>query len=162
MWCVEKGNVTIRPSKHDDVVYLSERLRKTDVDEIWAAVHLKPFEALVYSRKGSFLCQTVLHKTQPVAMFGVAPETTGAAVWFLASDDLDKMWLSFLKMSKMCIDRMLDESPLLFNWVDARNERSIRWLKWCGAKIEKPAPFGPDQLPFHFFSIKRSDLCVSH
>ncbi len=160
MWCAENGPVTIRPSRHDDVLYLKDRLRKSDVDEIWSSVRLSPENALIHSRKGSPLCQTVLFHGNPVAMFGVAPDINGSSAWFLSTDELDKMWLSFLRMSKTCIKMMLNEAPILYNWVDARNTRSVRWLKWCGAKVEDAKPFGPDNLPYHFFTIKRSDLCV--
>lgn len=162
-WCLERGSVIVRPSRHTDVVAIQDRLRKSDIDEIWAATHLTPREAIVFSRQGSSCCQTVLFKYSPVAMFGAA-QTKGqreaAGVWFLATDELQAMWLSFLKMSRECVLRMLDEYPLLFNWVDARNAESIAWLKWCGAELEEPKPFGPDKMLFHFFVIKRSNLCV--
>ena len=163
MWALERGKVIVRRSSHNDVLAIKDRLRKTDVEEIWASTHMKPEEALIHSRSVSSCCQTVLYKCSPVAIFGTAripdrPQVGG--VWFLATDDLRVMWLSFLRMSRECVSRMLDEYPLLFNWVDARNVESIAWLKWCGAKIEKPKPFGPDKMPFHFFTIKRSDLCV--
>lgn len=163
MWCLNQGSVIVRPTRHADVVAIKDHLRKSDIEEIWSSTHLTPEEALIQSRAASSLCQTVLHRHSPVAIFGTAPvpnRPEAAGVWFLATDDLQVMWLSFLRMSKECVSRMLDEYPLLFNWVDARNAESIEWLQWIGAKIEKPRPFGPDKMPFQFFTIKRSDLCV--
>lgn len=163
MWCLERGDVIVRPTRHADVEAIQDRLRKSDVDEIWSATHMSPRDALIYSRNGSPLCQTVLYKCSPVGIFGTCPmpnRDQAAGVWFMATDDLRGMWLSFLRMSRECVARMLDDYPLLFNWVDARNAESIEWLKWCGAKLEPAKPFGPDKMPFHFFTITRRDLCV--
>lgn len=164
MWCLDRGSVFVRPTRHGDVVAIGDRLRKADVDEIWASTHLGPMEALVMSRKASPICQTVVRGKEPIAIFGCAPEPERplvAGVWFLATDELSKIRHSFLRGSRECVQRMLKEYPLLYNWVDARNTESIRWLKWCGATLEDAKPFGPEGLPFHFFSIKRSEPCVS-
>jgi hypothetical protein len=159
MWCLERGAVTVRPSRHADVLYLKDRLRGADIDEVRALTGQTPEEALIQSRAASDCCQTVLFKGSPVAMFGTAPMTEQgrAGVWFLASDELQLMWLSFLKMSRECVARMLNAHPLLFNYVDARNAQSIAWLTWCGAKLEKPKKMGTENRPFHFFTIKKEN-----
>ena len=43
--------------------------------------------------------------------------------------------------------------PYLFNFVDARNMKSIRWLKHLGYAVGPPVPFGVAGLPFHPFSM---------
>lgn len=158
MWCMERGRVIVRPSKHSDATAIKDRLRQSDVDEIWASTHQTPEEAILYSRRISSSSHAVLLDGKTVALFGVSPAADRkgvAGVWFVSTDDIAKMWVSFLRMSRECVRRMLDEYPYLFNWVDDRNELSIKWLRWCGAKIEDPQPFGPDGAPFRFFVIKR-------
>ena len=39
----------------------------------------------------------------------------------------------------------------IYNYVDARNKKAIRWLKFVGFTIDKtPYPVGPDNTPFLF------------
>lgn len=151
----------VRPSRFSDIQHLKDKLRAADVDEVRSLTGQTPEEALSHSRRISDCCQTVLFKGVPVAMFGTAPVEMGrAGVWFLASEDLSKMWFSFLKMSRECISRMLDAHPVLYNYVDARNEQSIAWLRWCGAKFERAKKMGVENKPFHFFTIQKENLYV--
>ena len=160
-WAINRGPLLVRPTRHTDIEEIGGRLRKADVAEVWAATHLEPMEALVMSRKTSTICQTVVYAGNPVAIFGCGPDDVrpqAAEVWLLATDDLYSMRHAFLRGSRECVSRMLEVYPLLINWVDARNIKSIEWLKWLGAKIMDAKPYGPDGLPFHFFTIKRSDV----
>ncbi len=51
---------------------------------------------------------------------------------------------------------MLDLFPHLQNYVDARNEISIRWLKWLGFRFDpKPVPYGIWGLPFLRFQMEK-------
>lgn len=157
-WTMERGDVKIRPSVRSDMKRLKDRLRKSDVDEIYAFTGMRPHEAIVFSHDVSTCCQTVLLHGVPVAMFGTAPvrnDEKKAGVWFIATDELNMMKPSFLRMSKACIKTMLDIYPYLFNYVDARNTDSIKWLKWCGAELDEAKPIGYENKPFHFFTIQR-------
>lgn len=155
----EEGDVIIRRTKPSDIDHLSVRLRKTDVDEIWASHHVKPYEALREGFINSLVCLTVDYKKEPVAMFGICPvDLTGnkATIWFLASEKVNKIKNTFVKNSKKVVDFLLGFYPCLENFVDARNIKSIQWLKRCGAKISEASPFGIDKLPFHYFYFERT------
>lgn len=141
------------PSDADRLV-----LRDSDVQEIWASDHLTPKEALKLSLAKSILALTVEDQGEPIAMFGINPESilgNRAVVWLLASDGLDRIKRRFARHSRQFVQMMLEYYPFLFNYVDARNQKSIEWLKFCGAKIEDAKPYGAESLPFHFFSFKR-------
>ncbi len=150
----------VRTSNELDIDLMKNRLRKSDIDEVWASHHHTPEEALRLSFEMSALCLTVDIKGMPVAMFGIVPQTLlsdRANVWLLATDGILKVRKSFLKHCKEFIDVMLKEYSVLENYVDARNALSIRWLKWCGAVIEEAKPIGIEKLPFHYFYFGRSN-----
>lgn len=154
-----QNGVIVRRSTTLDVLYLSERLRQSDRDEVWASHHYTAWEALNLSLRSSVMSLTIEILGTPVGMFGInAPILLSdkAIIWFLASDGLDRIKIRFLKHSRKFIDMMLAFYPYLENHVDARNNESILWLKFCGAKIEVAEPHGMDQLPFHHFSFERT------
>lgn len=159
-WTMRRGPVYIRPSKFFDVGYMRDRIRQSDIDELDASFGETPEEALMNGMRDATLCQTVLLDAMPVAMFGTSPvaDKRGVGVvWFLATTDLKQMWLPFLRMSRPCVKKMLEDFDLLFNYVDARNLESLGWLAWIGADIDASAPFGRLRLPFHFFTIRREN-----
>lgn len=91
-------------------------------------------------------------------MFGYAPdETKGVgSVWLLGSEGIRADKAIFLNISEHFIALMLNAYPILFNFVDARNKSSIKWLKWLGAEIAPdPIIYGVEQLPFYFFQFKK-------
>lgn len=150
--------VVIRAAVAEDVEYLKDKLRAKDVDELWAAHRHRPGEALDCAFRGSSLIWTIERKGRPVAMFGVAPveeRVDYGCVWLLASDELEKIKTTFLRASRAFINEMLGKYPVLFNQVDNRNKVSIEWLKWCGAAMALPAPYGPDGHLFRYFEIRR-------
>jgi hypothetical protein len=138
--------------------HLKDRLRKSDIDEVWASAHYTPEQALRFSLKISLMAFTVEYHGVPVAIFGVAPDNlTGsrASIWLLGTDDINRMRITFLKESRKFIRYFLWFYPVLYNFVDDRNKKTIEWLTWCGAQFLEPAPYGYDGLPFRFFELRR-------
>jgi len=155
----DKDGITVRRAKIKDALYLSNNLRQSDVDEIWASHHITPKDALIDGVNNSIFACTVCNG-YPIAMFGIVPETilgTKASVWMLASDDLKKIKRRFAKNSRHFIDMMLEFYPYIYNHVDDRNKESIKWLEFCGAHIKSdPEPFGVEQMPFHYFYFNKA------
>jgi hypothetical protein len=155
-----KLNVEFIKAEIDHCAHIAECMRDCDIEEVWAASHQLPYEALATSLQMSPYAQTAILDGVPCAMYGVAvPDFMSdvGAPWMLATDDL-KLWsLWFLKRSVRVIREMLECCPFLMNYVDARNETSILWLKWLGFKLSDSAiPWGADGLPFHIFQKQRS------
>lgn len=153
-----KDNVMVRDSTETDIENIANNMRKSDMDEIWASHHHKPREALEKALKDSFMCLTVLRDNLPIAMFGLYVEniiSTDANIWLLATDDLVKIQYKFLKHSRRFIEMFLKFYPHLSNFVDDRNTASIKWLKFCGAKMNGTCKYGIEQLPFHYFEFTR-------
>ena len=150
----------IRESLPGDIIYLKDRLRKEEVEEIWASHNSTPEQALLGSYLISIRCFTALLNDRPIAMFGIAPETLlgeKACVWFLGTELLDKIKKSFVVLSRKFISLMLNDYPYLYNFVDFRYKKSLQWLKSCGAEISDPKPFGPEGLPFCKVVLVRSN-----
>jgi len=155
----DDGEVRVKYTELEDLDYLAENMRECDVDEVWASDNLTPLEALYGGFEESTFCCTV-ENGNPIAIFGVSSDSlfsNNAAVWLLATDQLVKIQRRFLRYSRYFIDRMLERYPYLHNQVDARNKKSIKWLKMCGAHIDEPKPFGAEQKPFRYFYFKRSE-----
>lgn len=154
-----KDGIIVRDSQLKDVLPLSNNLRQGDIDEIWASHHLRSLDALVKSYNCSLTCLTGLINEVPFSMFGCTPVEfvgTKGLIWMLATEELYTVRLEFLRYSRHFVDILLQDYPILFNYVDARNVKSIIWLKRIGAEIKEAKPHGVDGLPFHYFSFKRS------
>lgn len=152
------SEIIVRPSVQEDVSYLAEHLRQSDINEIWASNHIKPQDALEQGIDGSIYCRTA-ENGNPICIWGIAPVYIvgdSATVWMLATDDLEKYKVKFIRESRKYINEMLEFYPMLFNYVDARNLKSIAWLKMCGATMLDAQPYGVEGLPFHYFFFERS------
>lgn len=93
----------------------------------------------------------------PVAVIGVSPNsiiTGGGTIWMLGTDGLKDAKLAVLRHSRAWTQSMLQKYGELSNYVDARNEVSIRWLKWLGFTVDEAKPYGKSQLPFHRFHMR--------
>lgn len=154
----DKNGVTVRDSIKADIGYLAMNLRQGDIDEIWASHHLRPMEAVSLCYKCSMTCLTGCINEVPFTIFGCTPideKNEEAMIWMLATEKIADTRMEFLRYSRYFVDILLKHYPLLFNYVDARNVRSIVWLKKIGAEVKEAKPYGVDQLPFHYFSFTR-------
>jgi hypothetical protein len=70
----------------------------------------------------------------------------------VATDELLEYQMKFLRRSRIYIELIQQEYPLLHNVVDARNELHIKWLKWMGFKfIQLHEEYGVEKRPFYEF-----------
>ena len=149
-----------------DAEYLQDKLRQSDIDEIWASNNISPRDALIKGVKNSIYCCTICNGN-PIGIFGIVPETimgSKACIWMLSSEDIRKIKVKFLRTNREFINNMLEFYPYLYNHVDARNTASIKWLEYCGAKVNKePETYGVENKKFHYFYFdkKRRYLCAN-
>ena len=154
-----RDGIMIRSSVITDIGPIAQNMRRLDKDEIWAAQHKQPLNALMDGYRKSTLCFTVEHKGNPCAMFGVVPQSflgNKARIWLLASNELCKCRRKLLKYDRLFVKYMLSYYPHLSNFIDIRNKVSIRWLEWCKAKFEEAKPYGVEGKLFHRFSFERT------
>lgn len=142
----------------DDCLTLGNKLRKDDQAEIKALANLKGTEALILGLESSHLVNSIFTKDDVICgMFGVQGEIgKDAAVWMLASDEIEKITIPFLRQSREVVNYLNKLHPVLHNVVDARNDLHLKWLKWCGFTFINKQNIGYENKPFYTF-IK---LCV--
>jgi len=146
--------VTAQPEHLCDIC---TRVRQADVDE-FAAQGVTVESAMHTGLQISTYTWAGLRDGKVICVFGVASPSvlSGEGVpWMIGSHDLDKCAKGFLPRSRVVLNHMLDLYPHLENYVDARNTRAIRWLRWLGFKIHDAQPYGKMGLPFHRFEMWR-------
>jgi len=148
-----------RDARIEDIASLKDNLRASSVDELWAVHHYTPEQSLIWSFSNSVFIFSIVVEDEVYAMGGILrPKdilSEKASLWFLSSQKLDKVERSFLRQCKAFMKTMLDLYPVLYNYVDIRNEPAIRWLKWIGARFGDVHVFGIDNRPFVYFEFKR-------
>lgn len=153
---------TVEKAVGTDADFLAGRLRKADVEEVYASCGVGPFQALheslYLSDKDMSWC---LHLgVEPVALFGAAPlfEDVGS-VWLLGSPRIREHPLDFVKKTHEYVAKMHTRYRVLTNFVDARNMTSRRWLESCGFQaVQTIEEYGHAGLPF----IQYAHIEVDH
>jgi hypothetical protein len=155
----DKDNIRVRDSVIGDVDAMKNRLRESDVKEIWASHHHTPEEGLKLCVENSIMCFTI-ENGRPIGIFGISPTNLlgdQASIFLLSTDDLKKIEKRFLRNCRKFIDYMLSHYPYLDNYVHAENKKSIEWLKFLGATVEEAVPYGISKEMFHHFYFVRKD-----
>lgn len=150
------GRVVEAGPQHAGIAY---RLRQADIDEVYASHGVSPEEAV----RGMLESRGIKHAAElfgepngrVVAIYGIAKQYWGGEPWLLGTDELADVYMPFLRQSKIFIRRSLEICGTLANWVDARNELSIRWIRWLGFELGKPTPWGYEGRPFIPFRMSR-------
>lgn len=156
----QKGELIFRDSVLSDAESLSSVLREEDKLEVLATGFESPYQALKSSFDRSDISITIVHNNEVIGMFGIVPESLmsdSATVWMLGSPGINKIKKTFVKLTRTFIDTFLTRYPILENWVDARYEKAISWLKTAGARFEAPQPWGPENYLFCHFVLRRDN-----
>ena len=125
-------------------------VRQADVDELWAVAQVTPRSAIAYGAEHS-TAFALLADGVPVCVFGIVPYSvlSGAGIpWMVGTPGIDRHAVGFIRRCRMDLARFFGEWDKLFNVVDARNTKAIRWLKWLGFSVSDPTPYGPLGLLF--------------
>ena len=135
----------------EDIKYLAPRLRIEDKQEILAGSGLIPYEALLKGFKNSAIVFTIFNsKNKPVGIFGVDDCGNGVGgIWLLATKDLAKIKIAFLKQCREVIRFLNTKYKILCNFVDCRNQQHIKWLRLCDFKFIRKTNYGVLQKPFY-------------
>jgi hypothetical protein len=150
--------ITIVRAQVEHCPPIADRVRAADRAELWATCCLDPYQALVRSWAISDHSWTALFDEEPACMFGVTQAsllTDSGRPWMISTDLVDRYPMSFLKEQKPFMVHIWRRYAQLENYVDARNTRSIRWLKWLGFEMGQPEPYGALNLPFIKFKMER-------
>lgn len=133
-----------------------EAARPEDIRELWDGSLLSPAEVLdLGSHRGEAWVGVV--DGEPVCVFGVARGSLLSGEgwpWMIGTDRLPFRGRAFLEGSREVVAEMRRRFPVLRNFVDERNYRAVRWLKWLGFTIMEAEPHGPFGLSFHPFEMR--------
>jgi hypothetical protein len=145
-----KSKLTFAVPLRRELADLATRLKHDDVEELKAASGRTPEEVMADLAEHGYGMIGAYFDNKLEAVFGVNkngyPEGM-AAVWLLSSDALKHHAKSLLKISRDYLDAWQCYGTL-FNFVDARAVRSLRWLKRVGFKFTYIPSHGTQGLPF--------------
>lgn len=149
--------VDLRAPRAGDVEAVVAALRPADAAECAALVGAeRAAGAIAASLERSALAWTAEADGQVLAVLGVTPLNMLAGVgapWLMATAGVERHRGALIRLAPSYIARMLAAFPHLRNVVDARNTRSIAWLRRIGFRIGAPVPVGVAGLPFHPFAM---------
>jgi len=97
-----------------------------------------------------------------VGMFGSVPtlDRDYGVAWLLSSDELFNYKKEFVTQSPEWVSQMGKGYKYLFNYVDARNEKSMKWLRYLGFKtIKREEQYGKGKIPFYL--MMKEIICVA-
>lgn len=135
---------------------MAPNLRAAEVREVMDSIGLTPTEALLQELGRSLVAWAWIVDGEVACMFGiVTPEMLGEASypWFLTTPLVERYSRQFARACKALLPELLTRHPKLVGKVDARYTISVRWLRWLGARVSEPQPWGVEQQPFHHFEI---------
>ena len=144
----------VRPAVLADVLELAPKMRTADREEIRASNGSSPLEALVvpftYEKSRNY---TIIGTANEgvMGMFGVAPtkDPEYGVAWLLSSEDLFKHTKQFIKECPYWVSQMSEGYTYIYNWVDRRNWKSLKWLQFLGFEPkEEMKNYGVGKLPF--------------
>ncbi|PXA91178.1 hypothetical protein DMC25_06390 [Caulobacter sp. D4A] len=123
---------------------LAGRLRPSDLDEIAATHDLDPEVSLTTSVMLSDHAWVILKGTRPIAVFGCAAtgcEGSGL-VWMMGTPEMDerRAAMTIARATRPYLRQMHRTYPCLWNYIDARNDKSMNWLRWSGFRLLEAHP----------------------
>lgn len=137
---------------------ISEIVRPADIAELVEALGLK---SIVVAIESSIVLSDKVQKIvcgdQVLAVFGDAKHGSCIGVpWLISTIHVENHVREFLRVTSEAVAEMLTRHEELMNFVDVRNDRAIRWLKWLGFEFHDAMPYGPNNMPFYPFTKHRS------
>lgn len=149
------------PATQELVNAMKGKIRKSDKQEVWAASHMDINEALDLSFRSSETAVVKLFNGIPVAVSGVTRPyllSNNGIIWMLATEDFENktVQISAGRKCRVFVEEMLQSFKELYNYIDVRNTVTLKWLKWIGAEFDEPKPYGPDNMLFRKFYIRRT------
>ena len=156
----------VRRAISEDIAFLAPKMRQADRDEIKASDNVGAVEALMtpFQYKGHRTWSVVgTEEEYVIGMFGSVPtlDRDYGVAWLLSSEELFNYKKEFIKQSPEWVDEMGKGYRYLYNWVDCRNEKSIKWLRYLGFKtIRREEQYGKGKMPFYLM-MKEIKTCVA-
>lgn len=78
---------------------------------------------------------------EPVCAWGLVPPTflsDRAYLWLYSTDAVEEFKFLFVRHSQLIMEQMKQIYPEIYGVCALSQPKSIRWLKWLGAKFDQP------------------------
>lgn len=141
-----------------DIEHLAANLRACDRRELEASHGPDMLAAVQHAVAVSTHCWAMIVGGELALIGGAAPVSLLGGIgspWMLGAEHLDRVPGALTRMGKEYRDICLAAYPHLVNYVDARNVKSLRWLRRIGFQIAaEPIPYGPFRMPFYQFEMR--------
>jgi len=134
---------------------LASSMRAEDVAECYAYGR-SPAQALEESLARATYAYTAIADGEPIAMWGVREVGLlggEAVVWCLTGEGIWRHKKTFLRGSRAFAEYLRKRYSTVWNLVDSRYTRAIRWLKWMGFSIHGKVMVG--DVPFYLAVLRR-------
>lgn len=152
--------VDVRPAHDADISALLADMRAADRAEIiagWGDDHSALVRAAL---KLSDYAHTMLVDGAVVFVGGIYPESALGGIgvpWVLGTTKAERYVKSMTKIVRKHLPIAFARYSVLRNYVDARNVKTIAWLKMLGFSVAREATtWGLAQLPFFEFRMEKS------
>lgn len=127
----------IRPMQYADIFEIEKNLRSADRLELEACgqTALRSLKRAYTSHELTNYAILSPMTGRPFGIFGV--NGINGIIWMVSTPEIENFKTKFLKGSRTVIETYHKQGiPVLWNWVDARNELHLKWLtKWLGFEI---------------------------
>ena len=155
--------IIFKKAKIDDCKELADNMRQAEIDEVMTSGAQSPYQAVKRSFELSLFAVSAFNGkngNKIATVFGIAVDNyfaSAAKVWMLTSNEINNVSVrTVLKASKHWINKILVFYPMLYNFVDSRHVKSIKWLEVCGAYIDFEKPIQCDGIDFYYFELRRA------
>lgn len=155
------GNVEVRWPTAQDIADLVADMRPADRAELEASIGRGVDQAGMLadviarsSHAWAILVNGRLGMIGGLFPMGTLAGGEEAQPWMMATTAMERAPGTLMKVALRYLSVMKGCYPRLSNHVDARNEKSIRWLRRIGFIVHThTVPFGPYGMPFHPFEM---------
>lgn len=159
--------VVLRPATLLDAAALASRLRHVEVAEVFAQTGMTAAEVLLEGVRGAAEAWSVFIDGELTCIWGVTDDPHGGflggrrgSVWLLCSDAVERHPKTFWMLCLTQLPRLLERWDTLWNAIDVRHVKAVRWALRLGFRLEEPQPYGVGRLPFRRFDVTKENLNV--
>ncbi len=156
-----KVEIFVRETRPGDADLLAADMRDDDRRECLATILADPTESIERSISTSEYAWTGFAGGRIAFIGGVTARqfySEKRIPWLLGTPAIDDNPASFLRFCRRSWPGIRERFPVLENHVDARNAKTVRWLRWLGFDIHEPQPWGILRRPFHRFTLGIDDV----
>ena len=151
-------SVSIVPATEAHCRELAPVMRPEDCAEVRAVTGLEPLDVLLVSVSESRQSWAGYLDGELATIFGIRDIThlSGTAlIWALSGPRVEERPVGFVRACRHVLPYLLSTAELIFNAIDCRHSKALRWAKHLGFSVGEPQPYGVEQLPFRLIWMRK-------